>query len=52
MKTYTEQELEKILRDFADKVDELYRPYTKDNLQAWNFLNEIYLKEIKNGKEN
>lgn len=35
-KTYTKSEVEKIINNFADYVDNLYRAHTSDNMLAWD----------------
>jgi hypothetical protein len=49
---YTQQEVEAILRKFADKVDDQYRQYTSYNIVAWNVLygyndQESFINTIK-----
>jgi hypothetical protein len=49
---YTQQEVEAILRKFADKVDDQYRQYTSYNIVAWNVLygyndQESFISTIK-----
>lgn len=44
-RTFTEEELKKILVDFAEMVDDLYRPYTRDNIHASESV-ESYLENI------
>lgn len=41
MKTYTKEDLFKI----AEMIDDAYRPYTKDNVHAYNIIYDI----IENG---
>ena len=49
---YTEQQVESILRKFAAKVDDEYRPFTSSNVVAWNVLygydgQESFINTIK-----
>ncbi len=36
--TYTKQQVEELLKKFAEHVDDLYRPFTRDNVHAFDSL--------------
>lgn len=51
-KLYTKDEVLEILRDFADKVDDEYRQYTKNNILGYQLLdNYIFPSECSNETE-
>jgi len=37
-KTFTTEEVETLLKEFAEKVDDSYRMYTSNNVLAWDLL--------------
>lgn len=51
-KLYTKDEFLEILRDFANKVDDEYRQYTKNNILGFQLLdNYIFPSECSNETE-